>query len=143
MDNVRPKPSSISFIYEIICLKTSDDRNKGNRVCKLPFNFFFFEIWKYFNKIFVRLFFSVINIKLMKIVFFLSLTRNKKTHSCITCRDMCKAIRLREENHVPYFPYFLPSPFLTCCAILPTSFGGKGPHLRRWLVAQPLHQTVS
>ena len=41
------------------------------------------------------------------------------------------------------FPYFLPSPFLTCCAILPTSFGGKGPHLRRWLVAQSLHQTVS
>ena len=27
-------------------------------------------------------------------------------------------------------------------AILPTSFGGNGPHLRRWLVAQPLHQTV-
>ena len=25
------------------------------------------------------------------------------------------------------FPYFLPSPFLTCCAILPTSFRGKGP----------------
>jgi hypothetical protein len=24
-----------------------------------------------------------------------------------------------------------PSPFLTCCATLPTSFGGKGPHLRR------------
>ena len=23
------------------------------------------------------------------------------------------------------------SPFLTCCAILPISFGGKGPHLRR------------
>ena len=39
-------------------------------------------------------------------------------------------------------PSFLPSPFLTCCAILPTSFGGKGPHLRRWLVEQ-LHQTVS
>ena len=41
----------------------------------------------------------------------------------------------------PSFPYFLPSLFLMCCAILPTSFGGKGPHLRRWLVAQPLHQT--
>ena len=40
-------------------------------------------------------------------------------------------------------PFFLPSPFLTCCAILPTSFGEKGPHLRRWLVTQPLHQTVS
>ena len=37
----------------------------------------------------------------------------------------------------------LPSPFLTFCTILPTSFGGKGPHLRRWLVAQSLHQTVS
>ena len=23
-----------------------------------------------------------------------------------------------------------PPPFLTCCVILPTSFGGKGPHLR-------------
>ena len=23
------------------------------------------------------------------------------------------------------------SPFLTCCEILPTSFGGEGPHLRR------------
>ena len=31
----------------------------------------------------------------------------------------------------PPVPYFLPSPFLTCCEILPTSFGGKGPHLRR------------
>ena len=31
---------------------------------------------------------------------------------------------------------FLPSPFLTCCAILPTSFEGKEPHLMRWLVAQ-------
>ena len=33
----------------------------------------------------------------------------------------------------PPFHYFFPSPFLTCCAILPTSFGGKGPHLRRLL----------
>ena len=41
------------------------------------------------------------------------------------------------------FTSFLPSPFLTCCAILPTSFGGKGPHLRQSPVAQPLHQTVS
>ena len=32
-------------------------------------------------------------------------------------------------------PIFPPLPLLTCCAIL-TSFGGKGPHLRRWLVAQ-------
>ena len=40
-------------------------------------------------------------------------------------------------------PSFLPSRFLTCYAILPTLFGGKGPHLRRWLIAQPLHQTVS
>ena len=30
----------------------------------------------------------------------------------------------------PSFPYFLPSPFPTYCAILPTSFGGKGLHLR-------------
>ena len=41
------------------------------------------------------------------------------------------------------FPYFLPSPFLTCCVILLTSFGGNGPHLRWWMFAQPLHQTVS
>ena len=30
-----------------------------------------------------------------------------------------------------------PPPFLTCCAILPTSFGDMGPHLRWWLVTQP------
>ena len=30
-----------------------------------------------------------------------------------------------------------------CCAVLPTLFGGKRPHLRRWHVAQPLHQAVS
>ena len=40
-----------------------------------------------------------------------------------------------------FFPH-LPSPFLMCCAILPTSFKWKGPHLRRWLVAQP-SSTVS
>ena len=33
---------------------------------------------------------------------------------------------------------FFPSFSLTCCLFLPTSFVGKGPHLRRWLVAQPL-----
>jgi hypothetical protein len=39
-------------------------------------------------------------------------------------------------------PSFLSSPpILTCCAISPTSFGDTGPHLRRWLVAQP--STVS
>ena len=27
--------------------------------------------------------------------------------------------------------------FLTRCAILPTTFGGKGPRLRRWLIEQP------
>ena len=37
---------------------------------------------------------------------------------------------------------FLSSPFLTCCAILQTSFGGKGPHLRQWLVAQLLHHSL-
>ena len=41
----------------------------------------------------------------------------------------------------PFF--FLPSLFQTCCAILPTSFEGKGPHLKRLLIAQPLHQTDS
>ena len=35
---------------------------------------------------------------------------------------------------------FLPPFFLTCCAILQTSFGGKGPNLRRW---HSLHLTVS
>ena len=30
----------------------------------------------------------------------------------------------------PSFPIFLPSPSLMWCANLPTSFGGKGPHLR-------------
>ena len=35
-----------------------------------------------------------------------------------------------------FLGFFLSSPFLTWCAILPTSFGGKGPHLERWLVAQ-------
>ena len=40
----------------------------------------------------------------------------------------------------PSFSYFLPSLFLSCCAILQISFGGKGPHLRKWPVAQPLHQ---
>jgi hypothetical protein len=28
------------------------------------------------------------------------------------------------------FPSLLPCPFLTCCAILPTSFGGKGTRLK-------------
>ena len=35
------------------------------------------------------------------------------------------------------------SPFLTCCAILPTSFVGNGPHLRQWLVTQHLHWLIS
>ena len=34
------------------------------------------------------------------------------------------------------FP-FLPSPSPTCCVIVPTSFGGKGAHLKQWLVSQP------
>ena len=46
-----------------------------------------------------------------------------------------------EQNQLNYSLSF-PFPFLTCFAILPTSFGGKVPHLRRRLVAQP-HQTVS
>ena len=50
--------------------------------------------------------------------------------------DLCTASRIFSLS-------FLPSHFLTCCGILPTSFGGKGPHLWRWLVAQPLHQTDS
>ena len=38
------------------------------------------------------------------------------------------------------FPSLLP--FLNSCAILPTSFGEKGFHLRRWRIAQP-SSTVS
>ena len=34
---------------------------------------------------------------------------------------------------VLFFLPFLPSPFLTCFPIIPTSFGGKGYHLRRGL----------
>ena len=34
----------------------------------------------------------------------------------------------------PSFPYFLPSPFLTCSVIPPIPFAGKGPHLRWWLI---------
>ena len=50
---------------------------------------------------------------------------------------------MQDHNTISDVLLVSPSPFLTCCAILPTSFGGKGPHLRRWLVAQPLHQTSS
>ena len=32
---------------------------------------------------------------------------------------------------LPPFPSLLPSPFLTCCAVLPTSFGSKGAYLRQ------------
>ena len=54
------------------------------------------------------------------------------------------AVDIREyDKRTLSFPYFLPSPFLMSCAILPTSFGGKETQLTRWLVAQPLHQTVS
>ena len=40
---------------------------------------------------------------------------------------------------VPTLPHppFHPSPILTYCWMLSTSFRGKGPHLRRWLVAHP------
>ena len=69
-----------------------------------------------------------------------SLSR-KEAFSPTTLFEIFKSVSMISLPH--HFPYFLPSPFLTCCAILPTSFGGKGPHLRRWLVAQPLHQTVS
>ena len=56
------------------------------------------------------------------------------------------SIRLTLELLIPLYyspssPFF-PFPFLTCCVILPNSFGGKGSYLRRWLVAQPL-STVS
>ena len=37
---------------------------------------------------------------------------------------------LRLECNPPVTLFFLPSPFITCCAILPISFGGKGHHLR-------------
>ena len=44
--------------------------------------------------------------------------------------DLNSRAALWATTIAPSFPYFLPSLFLTCCAILPTSFGGKGPHLR-------------
>ena len=60
------------------------------------------------------------------------------------------AIQSPKENYLveikknrPFLISLLPSPFLASCAILPTSFGGKVPHLRRLLVVQLLHQTVS
>ena len=40
-----------------------------------------------------------------------------------------------QETHFRSRPFLLS--FLTCCAILPTSYGGKGSYLRRWLVKQP------
>ena len=46
---------------------------------------------------------------------------------CDTLYDLQKP----KVEPTPSFRYFLPSPFLTCCAILPISFGGKEPHLRR------------
>ena len=62
-------------------------------------------------------------------------------HSLITLVSPNLIFRVEgEEKKImipPNFPYFLPSPFLTCCS-LPTLFGGKGAHLRRCLVAQPL-----
>ena len=42
------------------------------------------------------------------------------------------------KKYISFFPSFLPFPFLTCCAVIMTSFGGKGPHLRQWLVTQTL-----
>ena len=47
------------------------------------------------------------------------------------------------QDPTPSISSLLPSPFLTCYASLRTSFGGMGLNLRRWMVAQPLHQTVS
>ena len=37
--------------------------------------------------------------------------------------NLCQCV---SASHLPFLYSFLPSPFLTCCAILPTSFGGKG-----------------
>ena len=36
-----------------------------------------------------------------------------------------------------FFSSFSPSRFMTCSAILPTSFDCKRPHFKRWLVSQP------
>ena len=57
--------------------------------------------------------------------------------------DILHGMQEQVTSSTPSLPSFLPSPSLTCCAILPISFGGKGPHLRRRLVAHPLHQKVS
>ena len=39
-------------------------------------------------------------------------------------------------NFIQFMARNRPSPSLACCAILPTSFRGKGPHFSRWLVVQ-------
>ena len=48
-------------------------------------------------------------------------------------QKVTKFIMLNKQTDLinPSLPYFLPSPFLKCCAILLTSFGRKGSHLRR------------
>ena len=69
-----------------------------------------------------------------------------KPCTAITPRNRCDLyVAVRWPNHklleaaiykmYSYTP-FLPS-FLTCFTILLTSFGGKGPYLSRWLVANP------
>ena len=56
------------------------------------------------------------------------------------CNTIKIGVGIKKTNHLFFF---LRSPFRRFYAILPTSFGRKGPHLRRWLVAKSLHQTVS
>ena len=50
--------------------------------------------------------------------------------------------RLKDAS--PSLPSFLPSPFLKCCTIQPTSFGGKGPIWGNdWLHSPFMRQTPS
>ena len=66
-----------------------------------------------------------------------------RSFSGVTLRDRIKTEKIRKKWNVeviigtfdfslpiPSFPHVLLSPFLACCAILPTSIGGKGPHWR-------------
>ena len=57
---------------------------------------------------------------------------SKYTRNCACSTTYSLGSKARIES----FPSLLSSPSLTCLVILTMSFGGKGPHFRRWLVTQ-------
>ena len=57
-------------------------------------------------------------------------------HLICLCFQQQSLCRWPSNYSNPSILSFLLSPSLTCCMILPTSFGGKGPHLKWWLVTQ-------